>query len=137
MKTITGKIQKVWGCITTCEDRLIVYQVVEEITKTVYYILSETSIELNTSYTYLEKDLPNVIQEVLMLCQLHGSYLHHNIQKNKYVLYGPHLTHKTEHVICEIPADYMNQVIEYKERIEDAKIKLFYKWLDGQLRAGV
>lgn len=136
MKTIVGKIEKVWGCITTCDDRLIVYQVIEQKTKAIYYILKETSLELHTSYIYGEQELPSVVQEVLLLCQFYGTRIHHDTQNNKYLLYGPHLAHKTEHFLCEIPVEYMHEVIEYKKCPEDAKIKKFYQWLHSQLHQG-
>lgn len=136
MKTVIGKVQKIWGCITTCEDRLIIYQIWEEESKQMYYILSETSIELNASCIYLEKELPSILKEVLMLCQLYNSRLHHDTYKNKYILYGPHLTQRTEQIICEIPSEYIDTCIEYKEKAEDPKIKKFYKWLEVQIRQG-
>lgn len=131
---VCGIVLKVWGCITTCEDRLVIYQIAEEKTTQIYYIVSEQSIEINTYYTYKEKDIPSVIKDIILLCELSRSYVFHDMVTGRRVLYGPHLTRKKNgHMICDINKEYMDKVVTFQENPEDAKIRLFYKWLKSLL----
>lgn len=131
---VCGIVLKVWGCITTCEDRLVIYQIAEEKTTQCYYIVHEKSIEINTYYTYKEKDIPPVIQDIIHLCELSQGFVLREPITGNIVLYGPHLTRKLKgQMICNINNEYMDKIVEFKENTEDAKIKLFYKWLKSLL----
>lgn len=127
---VCGIVLKVWGCITACEDRLVIYQIAEEKTTHIYYIVNERSIEINTYYTYKEKDIPPVIQDIIRLCELSKGFILHEPITGNQVLYGPHLTRKLKgQMICNINKEYMDRIVEFKENAEDAKIRLFYTWL--------
>jgi|Laugresbdmm110sn_1035088.scaffolds.fasta_scaffold32682_2 hypothetical protein len=131
---VLGIILNIWGCITTCDDRLVIYKVAEQKTTQIYYIVSELSIEINSYYSYKENNLPFVIKEVITLCESYKCNLSHDINTGRRILYGPHISRKQGgQMICEVNKEYMETLIDFKENDEDQKIRQFYKWLTSLL----
>jgi hypothetical protein len=125
-----GTVLKVWGCITTCEDRLLMYQLSETKTREMYYIVSELSIEINRSYTYKEKDLPPILREMILLCELARCFLYEDPTTHQRILYGPHIAlKKNQQMVYQINQEYFGQEIGFDIYPEDHRIKIFYKWL--------
>lgn len=128
MNIMHGFVNKIWGCYTTCDDRLIIEEIIEKNTKTKYFVVNELSIEINKAYTYTDRTLPQIIKDIIILCELQQSCV--SLYNTKQTLYGPHILRKmTKQPIVDLELDYFKKEKEFYISHEDDKIKIFYKWL--------
>lgn len=122
-----AKIKNIWGCITTCDDKLIIEELQEEKTSKIYYKVYETSFELNKHYIYEADKLPSVLNSIIQKCH---AVVKFNKDNKKHILYGPNLIKQTfDHPIYQFEEYYFLKEHDIQIIKEDKKVKAYYDWL--------
>lgn len=118
------KTINIWGAITTCDDKIIIEEVIDQDSNQTYYTVCEKSYEMQDTYVYTT--LPPVLDKLINYCNAIVQ-----LQDNNLVLYGPHLSKKLKKIpIYQYPLDYLSQIRTINNVQEDKKMRQFLVWLE-------
>ena len=124
---LTTTITNIWGCVLSCDDKLIIEELKDIHSDKLYYRIYETSHDLDKTPVYEESNLPSILNEIIYRCECTVKF---NKGTKKHVLYGPHIIHKTfDHPIYQYEEDYFSKEHCIKVTKDTDKIKHFYDWL--------
>lgn len=123
------KVNNIWGCITVCDDKLIIEEVEDIKTKNIYYCIKEYSYDIEKIYTYDDTKLPDILDTIIHKC---AAVIKLDMHLNKNILYGPNLSKKTENnIIAQYDIDYFTKHHELEINREDKKMKVLCNWLNN------
>lgn len=120
-------ITNIWGCVLSCDDKLIIEELKDKNSDKLYYRIYETSHDLNKIPVYEESSLPSILNEIIYRCECTVKF---NKASKKHILYGPHIINCTiNHPIYQYEEDYFSKEHLIKPTKDNQKIKHFYDWL--------
>lgn len=120
-------ITNIWGCVLSCDDKLIIEELKDINSDKLYYRVFETSHDLDIIPIYEESKLPGILNEIIYKCQCTVKF---NKETKKHVLYGPHIINNTlDHPIYYFEETYFTNQHDIVPTKDTKKFKQFYSWL--------